>query len=121
MTSEDVIHYLFLLGGMITLYALIAGGVDAGWTFYTPFSTFYSNTHVIAAIVGVLVAGFSSILTGLNIIVTTHALRAPGMSWFRLPLFIWAHYAVLSSGGAVVLALGYVLPLQSRFSSTSIS
>jgi cytochrome c oxidase subunit 1 len=80
--------YLYTMGGLFTIYALIAGGVDTGWTFYTPFSTMFSNTHVVAAIVG-----FSSILTGLNFIVTTHTLRAPGMTWFRLPLFVWAHYA----------------------------
>ncbi|TMG89948.1 MAG: cytochrome c oxidase subunit I [Betaproteobacteria bacterium] len=85
--------YLYVVGGLFTLAALLLGGVDTGWTFYTPFSTLYSNTHVIAVVTGVFIAGFSSILTGLNFIVTIHKLRAPGMTWFRLPLFIWAHYA----------------------------
>lgn len=85
--------YLYILGGLLTIYALIAGGIDTGWTFYTPYTTLFSNTHVISAIIGVFVVGFSSILTGLNFIVTTHALRAPGMTWFRLPLFVWANYA----------------------------
>lgn len=85
--------YLYLLGGSITLWAILAGGVDTGWTFYTPYSSTYSNTYVMATAVGVFVAGFSSILTGLNIIVTTHKLRAPGLTWFRLPLFIWSMYA----------------------------
>jgi cytochrome c oxidase subunit 1 len=85
--------YLFLAGGLCTLYALIVGGVDTGWTFYTPFSTMFSNTHVIAAAVGVFIAGFSSIATGVNFIATTHMLRAPGMKWFRLPLFAWSIYA----------------------------
>ncbi len=85
--------YLYILGGSFTIYALIAGGVDTGWTFYTPYTTLFSNTHVTSAIIGVFVVGFSSILTGLNFIVTTHALRAPGMTWFRLPLFVWANYA----------------------------
>ena len=85
--------YLYAGGGLFTIAALIMGGVDTGWTFYTPFSTMFSNTHVIAAVAGVFVVGFSSILTGLNFIVTVHTLRAPGLTWFRLPLFVWAHYA----------------------------
>jgi len=85
--------YLYVLGGLFTVGALVAGGVDTGWTFYTPFSTMFSNTHVIAAVTGVFVVGFSSILTGVNFIVTIHRMRAPGMTWFRLPLFVWAMYA----------------------------
>ncbi|MGE5652331.1 MAG: cytochrome c oxidase subunit I [Bacillota bacterium] len=85
--------YFYLCGGIFTLAALIAGGVDTGWTFYTPFSTMFSNSHVILAITGVFIVGFSSILTGLNFIVTVHTMRAPGMTWFRLPLFVWANYA----------------------------
>ncbi len=73
--------------------AIALGGVDTGWTFYTPFSSTFSNTFVIPAIVGVFVAGFSSILTGLNFIVTIHKMRAPGMTWSRLPLFVWSNYA----------------------------
>ena len=76
---------------LFTLCALVAGGVDTGWTFYTPFSTVSSTTNVIPAALGVFIPGFSSILTGLNFIVTIHKMRAPGMTWFRLPLFIWAH------------------------------
>jgi cytochrome c oxidase subunit 1 len=82
-----------MLGGAIVLWALLAGGVDTGWTFYTPFSTMFSNSHVVMALSGVLVLGFSSILTGLNFIVSVHTLRAPGLGWFRLPLFVWANYA----------------------------
>jgi len=85
--------YLYVAGGLFTVGALIAGGVDTGWTFYTPFSTMFSNTHVIAAVIGVFIVGFSSILTGINFIVTIHKMRAPGMTWFRLPLFIWSMYA----------------------------
>ena len=84
--------YIYLLGGGFTLIALVAGGVDTGWTFYTPFSTMFSNTNVILVLAGVFIVGFSSILTGLNFIVTVHTMRAPGMSWFRLPLFVWANY-----------------------------
>jgi cytochrome c oxidase subunit 1 len=67
--------------------------VDTGWTFYTPYSTVYSSSHVVSAALGAFVSGFSSILTGLNFIVTTHKMRAPGLTWFRMPLFVWAHYA----------------------------
>jgi cytochrome c oxidase subunit 1 len=93
--------YIFMLGGLITLWAVLTGGVDTGWTFYTPYSSFYSNSKVTLAAVGVFVTGFSSILTGLNFIVTIHRMRAPGMTWFRLPLFIWSHYAT-----ALIMVLG---------------
>jgi cytochrome c oxidase subunit I len=85
--------YLYVGGGLFTIAALVAGGVDTGWTFYTPYSTMFSNSNVVLAVAGVFVAGFSSILTGLNVIVTVHRLRAPGLTWFRLPLFVWALYA----------------------------
>ncbi len=80
---------------------MISGGVDTGWTFYTPMSTRTSHTQVMAAALAVLIVGFSSILTGLNFIVTIHRMRAPGLTWFRLPLFIWAMYAT-----SVVIMLG---------------
>src|SRR5450756_1024047 len=86
--------YLLVVGGLFSLYAMLAGGVDTGWTFYTPYSTTYSNGYVIATALGIFIAGFSSILTGLNFIVTIHRMRAPGMTWFRMPLFVWAHYAL---------------------------
>lgn len=85
--------YLFMAGGLLALHAIIIGGVDTGWTFYTPYSTTYSNTHVIEMAAGIFVAGFGSILTGLNFIITIHKMRAPGLTWFRLPLFIWSLYA----------------------------
>ncbi len=85
--------YLYTLGGLFVLGTLMAGGVDTGWTFYTPLSTLFSHSHVALAVTGVFVVGFSSILTGLNFIVTVHRLRAPGMTWFKLPLFVWANYA----------------------------
>jgi cytochrome c oxidase subunit I len=85
--------YNFMLGGVFTVWAMITGGVDTGWTFYTPYSTMFSNTHVLTTAIGVFIVGFSSILTGLNFIVTIHTMRAPGMTWFRLPLFVWAQYA----------------------------
>jgi cytochrome c oxidase subunit I len=85
--------YLFMTGGALALWSLIHGGVDTGWTFYTPYSTTYANSHVISMAAGVFIAGFGSILTGLNFIVTIHKMRAPGLTWFRLPIFIWSLYA----------------------------
>jgi cytochrome c oxidase subunit 1 len=85
--------YLFIFGGIFTICALLAGGVDTGWTFYAPYSTSFSTSHVFLVATGIFIAGFSSILTGLNFIVTIHEMRAPGMTWFRLPLFIWSMYA----------------------------
>src|SRR3954462_3597190 len=85
--------YFYVVGGLFTLGALVAGGVDTGWTFYTPYSPRFSDTNVLLVLVGVFIVGFSSILTGLNIVVTVHKLRAPGLTWFPLPLFIWANYA----------------------------
>src|SRR6202050_111454 len=85
--------YIYIAGALFSLAAVVMGGVDTGWTFYTPFSSTFSNTFVITAACGVFVAGFSSILTGLNFIVTIHKMRAPGMTWGRLPLFVWANYA----------------------------
>ena len=85
--------YLFILGGLWAFAAIVLGGVDTGWTFYAPYSTVYSNTHVVDMIFGVFITGFSSIITGMNFIVTIHKMRAPGMTWFKLPLFIWSMFA----------------------------
>jgi cytochrome c oxidase subunit I len=93
--------YIYIIGAAFTLYAVISGGVDTGWTFYTPYSSTFSHSQVIPAALGVFVTGFSSILTGLNFIVTIHKMRAPGLTWFRLPLFIWAMYAT-----SVIFILG---------------
>jgi cytochrome c oxidase subunit 1 len=103
--------YIYILGGLFTLTAAAAGGVDTGWTFYTPYSSIYANTHVALTIIGIFITGFSSILTGLNFIVTIHKMRAPGLTWFRLPLFIWAHYAtsIIFVLGTPVLAITLVL------------
>jgi cytochrome c oxidase subunit 1 len=79
--------YLLVIAGLFTIWVMLVGGVDTGWTFYTPYSSTYSNTYVMATGIGAFIAGFSSILTGLNFIVTIHKMRAPGMTWFRLPLF----------------------------------
>src|SRR5271167_1812566 len=98
--------YLYLIGGTLTLAALVLGGVDTGWTFTTPLSTHYLNTNVITTASAIFVAGFSSIFTGLNFIVTIHRMRCPGMTWFRMPLFVWSHYAasILMVLGTPVLA-----------------
>jgi len=103
--------YIYVVGGLFTIGAILAGGVDTGWTFYTPYSTMFSNSYVLATIAGVFVAGFSSIFTGLNFIVTIHKLRAPGMTWFRLPLFLWALYAtsIILVIATPVLAMALVL------------
>jgi cytochrome c oxidase subunit 1 len=93
--------YLYMIGATFAVIAIAAGGIDTGWTFYTPYSSSYSNSNVLLAGVGIFIVGFSSILTGLNFIVTVHTMRAPGMTWFRLPLFVWAHYAT-----ALVIMLG---------------
>ena len=93
--------YLFNAGGALILLSMISGGVDTGWTFYTPYSTLYSNTQVSTCVTGIFLAGFASITTGMNFIVTVHKMRAPGMTWFRLPLFVWANYAT-----AIVMILG---------------
>ncbi len=103
--------YVYMAGGVLTLAALFTGGVDTGWTFYTPYSTMFSNSSVVLTLAGVVVLGFSSIMTGINFIVTVHTLRAPGMAWFRLPLFVWAIYAtsIILLLATPVLAMTLVL------------
>jgi len=103
--------YFYIGGGLLMVYTILVGGVDTGWTFYTPLSTEFANTHVITAILGIFLAGFSSILTGLNFIVTIHRMRAPGMTWNRLPLFVWSHYAtsIIQVLGTPVVAITLVL------------
>lgn len=85
--------YLYWAGGLTLLTALIFGGLDTGWTFYTPYSSLFSNTNVILGVTGIFIVGFSSIFTGINFVVTVHKLRAPGMTWSRLPIFVWSNYA----------------------------
>jgi cytochrome c oxidase subunit 1 len=114
--------YIYVLGGIFTLWALISGGVDTGWTFYAPYSTTYSNSFVILAGIGIFITGFSSILTGLNFIVTIHTMRAPGMTWFRLPLFIWSHYAasLIMILGTPVIAITVLLLALERLAHVGI-
>jgi cytochrome c oxidase subunit 1 len=86
--------WLYMIGAAIAISSLFAGGgpPDTGWTFYAPYSI-RTGTNVVLAVFGAFVMGFSSILTGLNFIVTIHRMRAKGMGWFRMPLFVWSHYA----------------------------
>jgi len=108
--------YLYIIAGLIYIHCIVTGGVDTGWTFYTPFSTAFSNTRVIEAGIAIFIVGFSSILTGLNFVVTIHRMRAPGMTWSRLPLFIWAHYAtsIIQLLGTPVLAITLLLVIFER-------
>jgi cytochrome c oxidase subunit I len=84
--------YLWVIGAVCLIASLVTNAADTGWTFYTPYST-TTTTSVIPAVFGAFILGFSSILTGLNFITTIHKLRPPGMTWFRMPLFLWAIYA----------------------------
>lgn len=107
--------YIYTAGALFTVIAILMGGVDTGWTFYTPYSSTYSNGNVILTGIGVFITGFSSILTGLNFIVTIHTMRAPGLTWFRLPLFIWSHYAtslIMILGTPVIAVTVLLLALE---------
>ncbi len=108
--------YIYILGSAVLMWVVVNGGIDTGWTFYTPYSTASSTTHVLSTTLAVFIVGFSSILTGLNFIVTIHRLRAPGMTWFRLPLFIWSMYAtsVIFVLATPVIAIAMVLVAAER-------
>ncbi len=103
--------YVYTIAGVLIFAVVLLGGVDTGWTFYTPYSSTYANGYVILSAVGIFIAGFSSIFTAINIIATIHKMRAPGMTWFRLPLFVWAHYAtsIIILLGTPVLAITVLL------------
>jgi cytochrome c oxidase subunit 1 len=103
--------YFFMAGALMVLIALFRGGIDTGWTFYTPYSSSFAKGEVSLAIVGVFLAGFASIFTGINFLVTIHKMRAPGMTWFRLPLFVWAMYAtsLIQVLGTPVVAITLLL------------
>ena len=108
--------YMYMTGGLLIMIGFIAGGVDTGWTFYTPYSSMYSNTQVSLVLVGIFIGGFSSITTGVNFIATIHKMRAPGMTWFRLPLFVWAMYStsLLLILGTPVVAITLLLVVFER-------
>src|SRR5690606_4011498 len=83
--------YLYAFGAAVVLVGMVWGGADTGWTFYVPYSS-SSPTAVVPVLIGVFILGWSSIATGVNFIATTHLLRAEGMPWMRMPLFVWAIY-----------------------------
>jgi cytochrome c oxidase subunit I len=107
--------YLYSIGAMFTLVSIAINPIDTGWTFYTPYST-TTGTSVVWMTFGVFIMGFSSILTGLNFIVTLHKLRAPGLSWGKLPLFCWSIYAtsIIQVLATPVLAITLLLIIMER-------
>jgi cytochrome c oxidase subunit I len=110
--------YAYMIGGVLVLLSFVLGGVDSGWTFYTPYSSIYSKTQVSLALVGIFINGFSSIMTGVNFIATIHKMRAPGMTWDKMPLFLWAHYAtgvIMLLGTPVVAITLFVVVLERAF------
>jgi cytochrome c oxidase subunit 1 len=114
--------YVYVVGAVLILWVIFGGGVDTGWTFYTPYSSKASHTNVFPTLIAVVIAGFSSVFTALNLIVTTHRLRAPGMTWFRLPLFVWALYATsfIILLATPVLAMAMVLVAVERLAGVGI-
>jgi cytochrome c oxidase subunit I len=102
--------YLLLAGATLAIWGMINGGMDTGWTFYTPYST-QTTTTVAPILFGAFIIGFSSIATGINFIVTTHTMRAPGVTWFKMPLFVWAIYATSCIQVLATPVLGLVLLL----------
>ena len=107
--------YIYVAGAICMLYAIISGGIDTGWTFYAPYST-TTDTSVIMMVTGVFIIGFSSIFTGMNFVVTIHKMRAPGLTWFRLPLFLWGIYAtsIIQVMATPVLAITLLLLIMER-------
>jgi len=113
--------YIYMFGSIFAILAIIGGGVDTGWTFYTPYST-ESTTSVTMMTLGVFILGFASIFTGLNFIVTIHKLRAPGLTWFKLPLFVWGLYAtaIIQVLATPVLGITLVLLILERVAGIGI-
>jgi cytochrome c oxidase subunit 1 len=107
--------WIYVTGALIAVTAMVTGGVDTGWTFYTPYST-TTDGSVALMTFAAFVLGFSSILTGVNFIATVHKLRAPGMGWFRMPLFIWGMYstAIIQVLATPVLAITLLLLIMER-------
>jgi len=102
--------WIYVIGAVFCFYSIVGGSIDTGWTFYTPYSS-STDTSVIPMVLGVFILGFSSILTGINFIVTVHKMRAPGLTWFKMPLFIWALYstAIIQVLATPVLAITLLL------------
>jgi cytochrome c oxidase subunit I len=108
--------YIYVFGACFGLYSMIHGGVDTGWTFYTPYSSKFTNSAIIPMLTAAFIMGFSSILTGVNFIATVHKMRAKGLNWRRLPLFIWALYAtsIIQVLATPVLAITLLLLIFER-------
>src|SRR3989338_6181572 len=108
-------YYIYVFGSFLAIFSLWFGAVDTGWTFYTPYST-TTDGSVVMMVTAAFILGFSSVFTGLNFIVTTHKLRAPGMTWYRMPLFIWGIYAtsIIQIMATPVLAITLLLLITER-------
>ena len=102
--------YLWCSGATLLLTSVVMGGVDTGWTFYTPYSL-QSQTAVMPAVMGAFLLGFSSIFTGLNFLVTIHKFRPARMGWFQMPLNVWALYATALMQVLATPVLGITLLL----------
>ncbi|AWM36127.1 Cytochrome c oxidase subunit 1-beta [Gemmata obscuriglobus] len=108
--------YVFMIGATCSAWAVLAGGIDTGWTLYPPYSTRAAQSVVIPGVMGAFISGFSSIMTGLNVMVTVHKMRAPGLTWGRLPLFVWSLYAtsLIQLLATPVVAISLVLLMVER-------
>jgi cytochrome c oxidase subunit I len=108
--------WLWWAGAVFFLITLLSGGLDTGWTFYTPYST-ETSTKVLPALTGAFILGFSSIFTGINFIVSIHTLRPRGMTWFKMPLLLWSIYAtaLIQVLATPVLGITLVLLAVERF------
>ena len=104
--------YIYVAGALLAVFGMLHGGADTGWTFYTPYST-TTMTAIVPVLLGVFIVGFSSIVTGLNFIVTTHTMRAKGITWMKLPLFVWGIYGTSVIQVLATPVLGLVLLLVS--------
>ncbi len=108
-------YWVYVLGALMGLAAMVTGGIDTGWTLYTPYSS-QTNGPVSLMVLAVFILGFSSVFTGINFIATVHKLRAPGMNWFRMPLFVWGMYAtaIIQILATPVLGITLVLLVMER-------
>jgi cytochrome c oxidase subunit 1 len=108
--------YLFVLGATWALYGMLANGLDTGWTFYTPYASQSTHYNVVPVLLGITINGFGTIFTGVNFIATTHRLRAPGLTWWRLPIFVWTLYATsfIFLLATPVLAMALILVILER-------
>jgi cytochrome c oxidase subunit I len=114
--------YVFMIGAGFGIWAILAGGIDTGWTLYPPYSSRASQSNVVPGVLGVFISGFSSIMTGLNIMVTVHKMRCPGMTWGRLPLFVWSLYgtSLIQLLGTPVIAITTLLLMVERVAGIGI-